>query len=241
VVTAWVRTYLLVAPATLALMFIVLVTMIPLTWLLRDIRPIYRVARWVLRAVARLAGVRVEIRGSDPWRMPQPSVYLCNHTSNVDPPIAFLCLPRVSIMGKEVVFRAPLFGYALRLADFIAVNRRDPDSRRKALEAGIAVLRKGISLLIFPEGTRSPDGRLLPFRPGPFTMAIEAQAPVAPITMLGARDIMPKGAWWIRPGRVTLIFHEPISTRGLTQADREDVMRRARAAIASALPPLPSS
>ena len=240
------RTWLLVVPFTVSAALVVLVVMIPLTWVLRDIRPIYQAARWLVRAVLWVAGIRVETRGPDPWQMPQPAVYLANHVSNVDPPILFLHLPRVAVMGKKVVFRTPLFGYSLKLAEFIAVDRKAPDSRRKALEAGVDRLKRGLSLLIFPEGTRSSDGHLLPFRPGPFTMAIEAQAPVVPITILGTREVMPKGAGWIRAGQVTLLFHEPISTRGLTHKNREELMRMTKAAIASGLPnftavPTPSS
>lgn len=229
------RTWLLVAPFTVAAALVALVVMIPVTWVLRDIRPIYQVARWLVRALLWLAGIRVETRGPDPWQTPQPAVYLSNHVSNVDPPIVFLHVPRVAIMGKKVVFRTPLFGHALKLAEFIAVDRKAPDSRRKALDAGVDRLKRGLSLLIYPEGTRSSDGKLLPFRPGPFTMAIEAQAPVVPITILGTREVMPKGAAWLRAGQVTLVFHEPIPTRGMTQKNREELMRMTRTAIASGL------
>jgi len=204
-------------------------------WVVRDIGPIYWVARQIIRSILWVAGIRVETRGFDPWRAPQPSVYLSNHVSNVDPPLVFLFLPRVAIMGKEVVFRIPMLGYTLLLAEFIPVNRSERGSRKQAMEAGIDRLRRGLSLLIFPEGTRSPDGRLLPLRPGPFTMAIETQAPVVPITLLGVRDVMPKGANWLRPGQITMVFHEPIPTTGMTQQDREGLIRRTRAAIESAL------
>lgn len=240
-VTGVLRTWLLVVPFTTVAALVALVVMIPVTWVLRDIRPIYQVARWLLRAVLWLAGIRVETRGPDPWKAPQPAVYLCNHVSNVDPPIVFLYVPRVAIMGKQVVFRTPLFGYALKLAEFIAVDRKAPDSRRKALEAGVDRLKRGLSLLIYPEGTRSPDGNLLPFRPGPFTMAIEAQAPLVPMTILGTREIMPKGAAWLHAGRVTLVFHEPIPTVGMTPKNREELMRRCREVMGSLLPPPPSS
>jgi len=150
VVSALLRTWLLVAPFTVSAALVALVVMIPVTWAMRDIRPIYQVARWLVRAVLWVAGVRVETRGPDPWQALQPAVYLSNHVSNVDPPIVFLHVPRVAIMGKKVVFRTPLFGYALKMAEFISVDRRAPDSRRKAMEAGVDRLKRGLSLLIFP-------------------------------------------------------------------------------------------
>jgi 1-acyl-sn-glycerol-3-phosphate acyltransferase len=231
------RTILIVVPAMVLAALVVPLVMIPVTWVLRDIRPMYGLSRHVVRMLFGLAGVRIEARGFDPFASPRPSVFVANHVSNLDPPLAFTVLPRVAIMGKEVVFRWPVFGYALKMAAFIPVDRKRPDSRRRALEAGIARLRAGLSLLIFPEGTRSRDGLLLPFRPGPFTMAIEAQAPVVPFTILGTRDVMPKGRFAIRPGLVVLLFHDPIPTAGLSQEDRETVMWQARAAIESGLPP----
>ena len=105
----------------------------------------------------------------------------------------------------------------------------------RQLSRGIDRLKSGLSMLIFPEGTRSLDGALLPFRPGPFTMAIEAQAPVVPFTILGTRHVMPKGQTAILPGRVTLLFHPPIPTAGLSQDDREALMRQTKEAIAAGL------
>ncbi|MBI3698452.1 MAG: 1-acyl-sn-glycerol-3-phosphate acyltransferase [Acidobacteria bacterium] len=229
------RSLLLVLPSTLILALVGFAVMIPVTWILRDVRPLYAVARMVVRVILRLAGVRIDVRGPDPWLAPQPCIYVANHTSNVDPPAVFPYLPRVVIMGKAVVFRWPLLGHALKLAEFIPVERNEPESRRQALEAGVQRLRKGLSLLIFPEGTRSPDGRLLPFRPGPFTMALETHVPIVPITVIGTRDIMSKGKLGIRPGRVRLVFHPPISTAGLTPADRDTLMQQVRDAIGSAL------
>ena len=229
------RTLLLVSPAALLVALGVPAVMIPVTWVIRDIRPIYEVSRYSLRLLFWLAGVRLEPCGYDPFTAPRPSVFVANHVSNLDPPIAYTVLPRVAIMGKASVFRWPLFGHALKIAEFIPVDRGRTESRKHALQAGMDRLRRGISLLIFPEGTRSRDGALLPFRPGPFTMAIDAQAPIVPFTIRGTRHVMPKGQLAILPGRVTLEFYPPIPTAGLTQKDREELMRRTREAIEAGL------
>jgi 1-acyl-sn-glycerol-3-phosphate acyltransferase len=123
----------------------------------------------------------------------------------------------------------------MRLGGFIYVNRQDRDSRRRAVEASVAALRGGISLLIFPEGTRSPDGNLLPFRPGPFSMAIEAQVPIVPITLHGTRALMPKGKASITPGRIQLRFHPPVITAGMTADDRAALMQQVRRVMEEAL------
>lgn len=208
---------------------------VPLTWLIRDIRPLYWIARQGVHLGLRLSGVRIRTRNLERAFAVQPAVYVANHVSNLEPPALFGVLPRVAFLLKRELGQIPLLGYVMKLGSFIYVDRRDKDSRHKALEQGVETLRKGVSLMIFPEGTRSPDGKLLPFRPGPFTMAIEAEAAVTPVTVLGARELMRKGSMAIKPGVITLVFHEPIPTRGMTPGDRSMLMDRVRAAIRSAL------
>lgn len=230
------RFLLLVMPAMVIIASVGFGLLIPVTWILDDVRPMYAVARAAVKFIVRLAGVRVERSGVDPWKAPLPCLFVANHVSNVDPPAIFPYLPRVAILAKASIFRWPLLGYGLKMGGFIPVERNQPESRRRALEAGIAQLRSGLSLLIFPEGTRSPDGRLLPFRRGPFLMAIETQRPIVPVTILGTREIMPRGRLAIRPGRARFIFHQPIPTAGLSASDRDGLIEKVRQAIASALP-----
>ncbi len=229
------RTYLLVLPATILIAFVGFLVLIPVTWILNDAWPMYVVARVVVRFLVRLAGIRIETSGPNPHDAPQPCVYVSNHASIVDPPVVFPYLPRVAPMAKASIFRFPLLGYGMRMAAFIPVERHKQESRRRALEAGIDRIKKGLSMLIFPEGTRSPTDEMLPFRPGPFTMAIETQVPIVPITIVGTRRIMPKGQPYIRPGRVRLVFHPPVPTAGLASADREALIERVRNTIARQL------
>ena len=233
------RTLLLVLPVATILTVVGLLVLIPISWILRDPWPMYAAARVVVRMLMRLAGVRVEVSGPDPRLAPQPCLYLANHNSNLDPPVLWPYLPRVVVMAKAAVFRYQPFGYAMKFAGFIPVERNKPDSRLQALDQGVSRLRQGVSMLVFPEGTRSRDGNLLPFRPGPFTMAIEAQAPIVPITILGSGRVMSRGQWVIRPGRVRVVFHPPVPTKGLSQADRRALMQKVRSMIASALTPEP--
>lgn len=229
------RAYLLVYPFLAVYVALGAILFVPLTWLIRDIRPIYWVARTGVRLALALSGVRVRQINAERATEHPTAVFVCNHVSNIDPPALFMVLPRIAVILKRELRRIPLLGYVMELGGFIYVNRQARGSRREALEKAVDTLQKGISLLIFPEGTRSPDERLLPFRPGPFTMAIEAQKPVVPITVHGTRKLMPKGKGTIQPGTITLRFHPPIVTTGLTAANRNELMERVRAVMEQAV------
>ena len=229
------RTFLVVCPFLACYVLVVSAIFVPLTWLTNNIEPIYRMAQIGAKAALWLAGIRLKLENLDRAFAPPTAVFVCNHVSNIDPTALFGTLPRIAVILKESLGRIPVLGYVMGLGGFIYVNRADRESRRKVMEASVATLRNGVSLLVFPEGTRSNDGNLLPFRPGPFSMAIEAQVPVVPITVHGSRQLMPKGRNWIRPGEVTLQFHKPIPTKSLTAQDRGDLMARTRAAMEQAL------
>ena len=230
-----IRTYLLVFPFLVLYVVVVSAVFVPFTWITKNIKPIYRMAQIGAHSALRLAGVRLRLLRREHAFAPATAVFVCNHVSNLDPPALFGALPRIVVVLKESLGRIPVLGYVMGMGGFIYVNRSDRDSRRRAMEASVASLCKGISLLVFPEGTRSPDGKLLPFRPGPFSMAIEAQVPVVPITVHGSHGLMPKGRNWVQPGEVTLIFHEPIVTEGLTIQDRVGLMERTRFVMEKAL------
>jgi 1-acyl-sn-glycerol-3-phosphate acyltransferase len=211
--------------------YVIVATLIfvPWTWVTGDIRAIYWVARQGVRLALSLSGVRVQLNGNTRFRDAIPAVFLSNHVSNIEPAVLFMVLPRIAVILKKELGYIPLLGYVMRLGGFIYVDRKDRDSRRKALEDSISTLKKNhISLLIFPEGTRSTDGELLPFSPGPFTVAIEAQAPIVPVTVSGAQEIMPKGAVSLKPGEITLVFHDPVMTLGYTTEQRAELMKQVR-------------
>lgn len=222
------RAYLLVYPFLALYVFLGAVFFVPLTWLIRDIRPIYWVARIGVRLALWLSGVRVHTVGQEYATQRLPAVFVCNHVSNIEPAALFGVLPRIVVVLKKELRKIPLLGYIMGLGGFIYVDRQAPDSRRNAVEASVAALKRGISLMIFPEGTRSRDGTLLPFRPGPFTIAIEAQAPIVPITVHGTRELMPKGVRYIKPGKISLVFHPPVPTEGMTMNDRPALMQTVR-------------
>jgi len=233
------RAFLLVYPFLVIYVTIGTLVFVPITWLIRDIRLLYWLSQTGIRIALLLSGVSLELVHPERARQYPTCVFISNHVSNLDPAALFMTLPRITVVLKESLGGIPLLGYVMRLGGFIYVNRSDRESRRRAVEASVAALRGGLSLLIFPEGTRSPDGKLLPFRPGPFSMAIEAEVPVVPITVHGTRDLMPKGAAAIRPGRITMRFHPPVPTAGMGQESRASLMQKVRETMASALSPTP--
>ena len=229
------RVYLLVYPFLCLYILLGTVIFVPLTWLTRDIRAIYWVARTGVRLGLWLSGVKVKLVHPE-YAFEHPScVYVSNHVSNLDAPALFMVLPRVAFLLKQELERIPLLGYVMGLGGFIYVHRKDRNSRKLAQEKAVATLRQGICVIIFPEGTRSRDGELLPFRPGPFTIAIEAQAPIVAVTVHGARQLMPKGNPTVVPGEISLVFHPPVPTEGLGPEARGDLMKRIRQTMEEAL------
>ena len=229
------RALLLIYPFLAVYVTVCAVVSIPLMWVTQDIRLIYWLSRTGIQVSLWLGGVSVRLEPPEYARQHPTCVFVSNHVSNLDPPVLFMVLPRLAAVLKQGLRRIPLLGYVMALGSFIYVDRTDRDSRRKTLAACVVTLHKGISLLIFPEGTRSHDESLLPFRPGPFSIAIEAQMPIVPVTVHGSRELMPKGAGGSRPGTVTVTLHPPVETQGMSAQDRTELMRKVRETMENAL------
>jgi len=196
---------------------------------------LYRVAMRIVRGGVKLAGVKVEVRGRDTLDFSSNYIFMANHVSDLDPPVLIPNLPRrTSVLVKKELFRIPVLGLAMRMARLVPVDRSHRDAAVASVRQAAAVIRSGLDMTIFPEGTRSPDGRMLPLKKGPFYLAVEADCGIVPVTILGTYEIRPKGKFFLRPGRATLIFHQPLWPRGYP--DRDALMSAVRACIASALP-----
>jgi 1-acyl-sn-glycerol-3-phosphate acyltransferase len=178
-----------------------------------------------------LAGIRYRVAGRE--HVPAGAVVFCsNHESNVDPPILFRALhPQLHVLYKAELHKFPIMGTVFDVGGFVPIDRSDRDSAMASLARGAAALRAGHSFLIFPEGTRSRTGHLLPFKKGGFIMAIEAQVPVVPVAIQGARAAMRKGSAFVRPVHVSIRIGKPIPTVGLTLDDRDDLIARVRAEV----------
>ena len=158
-----------------------------------------------------------------------PVIFVSNHQSHLDPLIAGCHLGPFAPLARTTLFDLPFWGWALGQLGGVALAREKSDVG--ALRAAINVLKAGGRVLIFPEGTRSRTGELLPFKKGPFVLAIASQVPIVPVYCAGTFAIMPKGTLWVRPKPVTIRVGEPIETEGLRYEDREDLLQRTRVQI----------
>lgn len=198
-------------------------------------RLLYRVGHIGVRLGLLLSGIRYTVSGIEHVDPGRAAVYAVNHASNVEPPILFDALsplfPRLRILYKAELRRLPVLTRAWDLAGFVPLERGNPDQSLPAIDRAAEALREGNSFLIFPEGTRSRTGALLPFRKGGFIMALKGGAPVVPVAIKGAREAMRKGSPWIRPVTVRVAFGPPVETAGLTLDDRDKLIAKVRAEV----------
>ncbi|WP_026442652.1 lysophospholipid acyltransferase family protein [Pseudacidobacterium ailaaui] len=229
--------------ATFAVLFTYLFFGIPaavvgLPWTLMsgDISMLYRWAMWIARTGLRVAGIQVKAEGLERLDPRQRYIFMSNHVSNLDPPVLLPLIPgRTSVFLKRALMKIPVLGYAMQLGNFVPVDRDGRvESAKQSVEKGREVLASGLHMTTFVEGTRSPDGRLLPFKKGPFYLAMEAGVPVVPVSISGTESMMKKGSIRITPGTARVVFHPPLWPKEYTS--REDLMAAVRAAIASGLP-----
>jgi len=226
----------------LALVFTILATILgalvafPWTWISGSADVLYAIAMSIARTGLRIAGVRIQIEGMERINPSETYIFMCNHVSNLDPPILIPALSRrTSVLVKKELFQVPILGRAMRMGDLVAVDRRNREAAVNSMRAAEAVMSRGLNMTVFPEGTRSRDGRLLPFKKGPFYLAMDSGIPVVAVTILGSESLMPKGSSLIHPGTVRLVFHAQISPKQFT--DNDDLISAVRSEIASALPP----
>jgi 1-acyl-sn-glycerol-3-phosphate acyltransferase len=189
-----------------------------------------------VRFIMRRVGVRTRVEGLE--NIPSgPCIFASNHTSNADGPAIVGAIPRrIAILAKKSLFAIPVVGTAFRQARFVPVDRRKPERAKASIELAAGYVRQGTSYLIFPEGTRSRDGRLRPFKGGALLLAIDGGAPVVPVACIGAHRILPKNSLRIRSGEVLVRFCPPIDASAYKPEERAKLAERVRAAIAAALP-----
>jgi len=209
---------------------------IPWAVIAEDATPLYNASQKIVRAGFRLAGIRVQTSGLDHVPRHTACIFMANHVSNLDPPALIPNIPgRTSAFLKRSLMKIPVLGYGFRLGEFIPVDRDgNVDGAIESVRIAREVMQKGLHITTFVEGTRSSDGRMLPFKKGPFYLATETGAPCVPVSIHGTETMMAKGSLRIKPGTVHITFHAPLYPADF--ANREDLMTAMRAAIASGLP-----
>jgi 1-acyl-sn-glycerol-3-phosphate acyltransferase len=206
-------------------------------WLTKNTDKLYQCGMTGARLALWLSGVRLEVHGLEKIPHGHAAIYMPNHQSNCDPPAVITILPPVLVMAKQEFFRVPVLGTAMVYRGFIPVDRKNREKAIAAVESAVDSMKAGNSFLAFPEGTRSPDGRLQTFKKGLFVMAIKAGALIVPVSASGARKIMPKGQFAIHPGRVRITIHDPIPAANYTMEQRRELIQRTRESILKGLDP----
>jgi len=226
-----------VAAVVFLVVFVPLAALVafPWTFITSNPNPVYRCGATLAYLAVRIAGIRIKVRGLDQLDVKGTYIFMSNHVSNLDPPVLVPFIPRrTSVLAKKQVWKLPIIGKALDLAEIVPVDRSNRESAIDSVRRAGEVLRHGINMTIYPEGTRSPDGRLQAFKKGPFHLAADTGFPIVPVTILGTAEMMPKGSNIIRGGTATLVFHPPVDPKDFSS--REDLMQAVHDAIASALP-----
>ena len=202
---------------------------------LRDLFLAY--GAWMMKVGRLILGIDLDVEGLDRFDRKTPYVFMSNHLSFLDAPLLVTVIDRpVRFVAKRFVFRIPVLGQGMRFAGYVPLDKEGVGEGRKRIARAVELIcDRGYSFLVYPEGTRSPEGTLLPFRRGGFFLALEAGAPLVPISIKGTHELMPRGARAIRKGTVRIVFHEPVAVSGYSPETLPELMERVRAAIASAL------
>ena len=212
-----------------------LVPALPLCALLGLREPLVSVGRAFARMGRAVLGIKMEISGLDRFDPRAPYIFMPNHASFLDGPLVMLAIPGTArVILKKSILRVPILGQAMRYVGFVPVDRKGAEGGKMSIARAAALIReRAYSFLIFPEGTRSRDGSLQPFRRGGFFLALASGAPIVPVSIRGTYELMPKGRRSARRGRVGIVFHPPVPVAGHTPETMGRLMDEVRGAILS--------
>jgi len=207
----------------------------PWTFITRSADFLYWCGITIARLGLPVAGLRVRLHGLEKLDPNGTYIFMSNHASNIDPPALIPVIPRrTSVLVKKELFRIPVLGQAMRIGSLVPVDRSNRERAIASLDAASDVMKRGINMTIFVEGTRSHTGKLLPFKKGPFYLAERTQVAVVPVTIANTNVLQPKGQFFAKPGTVDIYFHPPIPPERF--GEMPELMQQVRTAIASALP-----
>jgi len=187
---------------------------------------------WAAR-ILRVCSIKIIVEGEENFKAGETYVLAANHSSQFDIPILFKAIkPEFRIIYKKELEKIPLFGYQLKKSSFISIDRRDPRKSMKSMKDAVEFIKQNVNVLIFPEGTRSPDGNVQPFKRGAFMLASMSGKPIIPITVIGSSEIMPRGSLYFVPRDVKVIIHSPYYySDNMTKAQEQELMENIRKTI----------
>jgi len=228
---------ILLALIYVVLIFVLLFLLI-IFWPLGLREPLLRLGKWAIWLAPGILGIEVKTEGRDKIERRTPYIFMSNHLSFLDGPLLFPLIPQaIRVILKKEVFRIPVVGQAMRFVGFVPVDRKRARGGKKSIDQAARMMReRKYSYLIFPEGTRTRDGRTQAFRRGGFFLALESGAAIVPITIRGTYDLMPRGTIFPRRGKVNVLFHPPVPTEGFDQKNMQTLVDRVKDIIVSGLP-----
>jgi len=223
------------------LVYVVLVTIVMATVVIivalfsRDGNSPHLVARAWAKSILFVSGIHVHINGLENLNVGGSCILMPNHQSNFDIPVLLGCLPvQFRWLAKAELFKIPIFGRGMRGCGYISIDRSNRKSAFKSLTEAATKIRNGVSVLIFPEGTRSWDGKILPFKKGGFVLSVDAGVPIVPIVIFNTWSIMHKGTLLVRRRSVRMDILAPIPTSDYTRKTKDDLMDTVRNTICNA-------
>jgi 1-acyl-sn-glycerol-3-phosphate acyltransferase len=188
---------------------------------------VHKIANLWARMLLWLTSTRVDVIGRENVLMNRPQIFMANHQSDFDILIVLAYIPgQLRWIAKKELFKIPVFGKAMRNAGYIEIDRQNHEKALKSLDEAAQKIREGKSVVTFPEGTRSRDGKIRPFKQGMFHLAIQSGVPIVPISIIGASEIMPKRSLNVRPGRITMVIDRPVDVSGYTIVRNNERMNR---------------
>jgi len=229
------RTIILLIVYTL--LAILAIPLLLLCYMIRSKQPVIIYSKWTMRVGQIILGIRLEVYGQEKIDRTKPFIYMSNHMSILDGPLLFMLVPQAArVLLKKEVLKIPVVGHGMRLVGFVPVDRKGIRGGKKSIDRATKLIEeKGYSFLIFPEGTRSLDGRMQPFKRGGFFLAVKSRAAILPITLEGSYELMPKGSFFAKRGKISVIFHPPLPTHGYDIDSLPGLMGRTREIIESGL------
>ncbi len=219
------------------LLTILLIPVLLFCYPIKFAQPIILIGKWALWVGQKILGIRLDSSGIERIDKRMPYVFMANHLSLIDGPLLFMLIPQfLRVLLKKEAFKIPIIGLAMKQVGFVPVDRKGLKGGKKSIDRATRMIKeKGFSFLIFPEGTRSRDGKLQPFKRGGFFLAVNSQVPIFPVSIRGSYELLPKGSLFAKKGTVGVMFHQPVSVQGFDQDNLSQLMGKVRSVIQSGL------